>query len=88
MVSSMKVKEMEIVKLKEDNNKLLTKTFRQKEADDQTPPSSLKVCIYICTIVIQFMYYSYICIQYAIATIVIQYMYYSKPIKQLNMCNM
>ena len=54
MVSSMKVKEMENVKLKEDN-KLLTKHFRQMKAEDQTPSSSLKVCIYICTMVIRYM---------------------------------
>lgn len=41
----MKVKEMENIKLKE-NNKLLTKHLRQQKAEDQIPPSSLKVCSY------------------------------------------
>ena len=44
MASSIKLKEMEIFKLKEDNKKL-TKHFIQKKADDndQAPFSSLKV---------------------------------------------
>ena len=44
MASSIKLKEIEIFKLKEDNKKL-TKRFIQKKADDddQVPFSSLKV---------------------------------------------
>lgn len=42
MSSSLKLKEMENVKLKEDNKKL-AKRFMQKKADDQLPFSLLKV---------------------------------------------
>ena len=51
MASSIKLKEMEIFKLKEDNKKL-TKRFIQKKADDhdQAPFSSLKVKNYTITV--------------------------------------
>ena len=46
MTSRMALKEMEIVKLKEDNKKM-ARHFIQKKTDDQVPPSLLKVCTYV-----------------------------------------
>ena len=46
MTASMKMKEMEIVKLKEDSKKM-SKHFIQRKVEDQLPPSLVKVHIFV-----------------------------------------
>ena len=46
MTASMKMKEMEIVKLKEDSKKM-SKHFIQRKVEDQVPSSLVKVHIFV-----------------------------------------